>query len=490
MKVSTPSVKASSQPATKDVKVPAPKDVKIPAKTDDKTPSKTDDEPPEGSSPTSPYSLRQTRHLSWKMIDQEISQAAVKHEDSTEHHQEVGLLSNKALSPKQEKKTKLPAKQLLLSPVIDLPKEISISDEGLVLSPKCEQLVSVKPVNSPPSNLLRKSLRSFRVSQSSNGDEQPSEQPIPQKCKSAEPESDTAVSPIVEYSNRLRSRSVKSPSLTPSQQPVTQVITNKEPVTMDTTEEPLSTVINEKLATIVSSERPVTIVTTEEPVTIVTNEEPVTIVTNENLVSIVTKEDPVTIVTKEPVPLAKEEQHSEIAIVIKDDTPSPSCDMPTPDQASHDASENEAEQEVEVIIVDPVEQLSVISSSPDPLVNMTGDSLEPVTDDDNKVKENGQAVTGDSLKPVADDNDEVIEDGQAVIIESLDNNQVIISPAPTSDISTPEEAKKEVTGQKEFRKRLRSHSSSDGSDHSVKKAKTHKELSNNNNGINESVSER
>ena len=483
MKVSTPSVKTSSQPPTKEVKSSAKTDDKTPAKADDKTPAKTHDESPEGSSPTSPYSLRQTRHLSWKMIDQEISLAAVKQEDSSEQQQEVALPSNKTLSPKQEKKTKLAGKQLL-SPVIDLPKEISISNEGLLLSPKCEQLVLVKPLNSPPSNLLRKSLRSFRVSQSSNGDEQPTEHPIPQKCESVEPESDTAVSPIVEYCNRLRPRSIKSPSLTPSQQPVTQVVTNMEPLTMDTTEEPvtmdttegpLATVTNEKLVTILNSEKPVTVVTTDEPVTILTSDEPVTIVTSEDPVTMVTSKDPVTIVSsedpvtivtsKEQVPMAKE-QHSEIAIVIKDDTPHP-CDTPIPDQASHDASENEAEQEVEVIIVEPAEQLSIVPSSPDPVVNITGDSLEPAADDSNKV----------------------IEDGCAAVVESCDNDQVITSPAVTNDVSTPEEPK-EVTSQKEFRKRLRSHSSSDGSEHSVKKAKTLEGFSNNSNGINESVSER
>ena len=462
---------------------------------DTKTQTKMDEELPAATSPSSPYSLRQTRHLSWKMIDQEISNVTIKEDEISEQKQEVTLPATKASSPMPERKTR-PAPKQLLTPVIDLPKEIPIGSDGVLLSPESEQVASVKPtVHSPPGKLLRKSLRSFRLSQSSD-EQQPGEQASSQKCKTVESESDSVASPIIEYCSRLRSRSGKSPSLSPGNQPITKqlvttkepvtmatikepvtVVTSKEPVTTVTTEEPV-TVTNEEPVTIVTNEEPVAIVASEEPVTIVTSKEPVTIVTSEEPVTIVTSEEPITVDTSEE-PVTMEEPvapPNELADMVKDDT-LPSCDIVT--EASSDMAKDEVEQEeeVEVIIVEPAEQLLTIVPSPsDTVINITIDNQQE--------------------EPTAGDSD-VIEEGvgQPVIVESFDNEQLVtndVCALPVSavvDNSPPDgmkqEVNQEVTSRQEFRKRLRSHSSSDGSDHSVKKMKpmTHGDL--NNNGVNE-----
>ena len=453
-----------------------------------------DEESSAGMSPTSPYSLRQTRHLSWKMINQETSN--VTQEEISEQKQEVTLPPNKASSPMPERKMR-PAPKQLLSPVIDLPKQIPISSDGVLLSPKSEQVTPVKPtVNSPPSKSLRKSLRSYRLSQSSDeqqpseqqpSEQQPSEQPSSQTCKIVESESESVVSPIVEYCSRLRSRSVRSPpssSLSPVTQSITkQVVTNKEPVTMATTKEPVTMVTSEEAVTVVTNEEPVAMVTNKESVAIVTSEEPVTIVTSEEPVTIVSCEEPVTIVTKEePVTIITSKEPAappnEAVVMVKDNT-LPSCDTATPvtGEASHNAAKDEAEEEVEVIIVEPAEQLLTIVPS-DPVIDITIDGQEAV-DDDSEVIEEGV--------------------GQAVIVESFDDEHIVtndvctppVSAVVDNSISPPDgvkqEVKQEAISPQEFRKRLRSHSSSDGSEHSVKKMKpiAQGDLNNDNNGVHE-----
>ena len=455
---------------------------------DTKTQTKTDEE--SATSPTSPYSLRQTRHLSWKMIDQEISNTTVKEGEISEQKQEVTL---PASSPIPEKKTRSAPKQLM-TPVIDLSKEIP---DGVLLSPKSEQIPSVKPtVHSSPTKLLRKSLRSFKLSQSVD-EQQPGEQA---SSKTVESESDSVASPIVEYCSRLRSRSVKSPSLSPGSHPITKVATTKEPVTMVTnkepvvmvtsevataeepvamvtTEEPIAVLTpeaNEEPVTMVTNEAPVTMDTNEEPVTIVTREEPVTIVTSEEPVTIVTREEPVTIVTREEPVTMEESVTVEESVVspnevdmTKDNT-LPSCDTTTPvtDEEPLDTANDEVKQEeVEIIIVEPAGQLLTIVPSPsDPVINISIDNQQEPTD-------------GDVIGGV----------GQAVIVESLSDDGEVTPPisAVLDNISPPGEVKQEVTSQQDVRKRLRSHSSSDSSDHSVKRMKpqTHGDL--NNHGVNE-----
>ena len=476
---------------------------------DTKTQTKTDEESPAAAtSPTSPYSLRQTRHLSWKMIDQEISNATVKEGETSEQKQEVTL---PASSPIPERKTRSAPKQLM-TPVIDLSKEIP---DAVLLSPKSEQIASVKPtVHSSPTKLLRKSLRSFKLSQSVD-EQQPGEQA---SSKTVESESDSVASPIVEYCSRLRSRSVKSPSLSPGSHPITKVATTKEPVTMVTNKEPVvmvtsevataeepvamvsteepvamvtteeqiavsTTEANEEPVTMVTNEAPVTMDTNEEPVTIVTREEPVTIVTCEEPVTIVTREEPVTIVTREEPVTMEESVTVEESVVspnevdmTKDNT-LPSCDTTTPvtDEepldTANDEVKQEEEEEVEIIIVEPAGQLLTIVPSPsDPVINISIDNQQEPTD--------GDVIEG--------------EVGQAVIVESLSDNGEVTNDMRTPPVSTVldnisprDEVKQEVTSQQDFRKRLRSHSSSDSSDHSVKRMKpqTHGDL--NNHSVNE-----
>ena len=443
----------------------------------------TEESPAAATSPTSPYSLRQTRHLSWKMIDQEISNATNKEEEISEQKQEVTLPANKASSPMPERKARPTPKQLM-TPVIDLSKEIP---DSVLLSPKSQQIASVKPtVHSPPTNLLRKSLRSFKLSQSvDEQQQQPSdEQASSQKCKTVESESDGVASPIVEYCSRLRSRSVKSPSLSPGNHPITKVATTKETVTMvtnkdpvvmvtsevPTTEEPVTMVMAEEpvaVSTTEANEEPVTMDTNEESLAVVTREEPVTMATSEEPVAIVTSEEPVTVVTREEPVVS----HNE-ADMTKDSTLQSHDTTLVSDEVPHDTTNDKVkqEEEVEVIIVEPAGQLLTILPSPsDPIVNISID--------------NKQKPTGGR---------DVIQEEQVVIVESSSDSEQVTNDIRTPPVSTvvdnnspPGEVKEEVTSQQEFRKRLRSHSSSDGSDHSVKrmKVKTHGDL--NNNGVNE-----
>ena len=441
-------------------------------------------------SPTSPYSLRQTRHLSWKMIDQEISSTTTE----TPQQQQGAISPVKPPSPKPEKKVKP-----LLTPTIDLPRDISV---GHLLSPKAEQPIIV--VQSPPDNLLRKSLRSFRLSQSSNGDEQPSETVSSSAiCKTVESESDSAVSPVVEYCSRLRSRNVKSPSMSPVNQPSTKqavtsketltTVTTEEPVTIVTTKEPVATILAEEPVTIVTTEdtvttdKPVTMVTTDKSVSMITTDKPVAMVTTEKPVTMVTTEKPVTTVTSEksinmitsekPVAMVTSEEPIVIASEPVKDEPVSSCNnemmvTPVTDEVSHSMSKDsgEEEEEVEVIIVEAAEQLTVIPSPSEPVIMMTIDDQEDDTTDEG--------------------------DGQPVIVESFDDDQVVtndvsmpsVLPVGDDNICTPAIVKEEEIEPKEFRKRLRSHSSSDSSDHSVKKMKS--TAQNDVNGISETVSER
>lgn len=422
------------------------------------------------------------------MIDQEISSTTTE-----TLQQEQGATSPvKPPSPKPEKKVKP-----LLTPTIDLPRDISV---GHLLNPKAEQPIIV--VQSPPDNLLRKSLRSFRLSQSSNGDEQPSETVSSSaKCKTVESESDSVVSPVVEYCSRLRSRNVKSPSMSPVNQPSTKqavtsketltTVTTEEPVTIVTTKEPVATILAEEPVTIVTTEdtvttdKPVTMVTTDKPVAMVTTEKPVTMVTTEKPVTMVTTDKPITMVTSEitmitsekPVAMGTSEEPIVIASEPVKDEPVSSCNnetmvTPVTDDVSHSKSKDsgEEEEEVEVIIVEAAEQLTVVPSPSEPVIMMTIDDQEFDTTDEG--------------------------DGQPVIVESFDDDQVVtndvsmpsVLPVGDDNICTPAIVKEEEIEPKEFRKRLRSHSSSDSSDHSVKKMKSIAQ--NDVNGISETVSER
>ena len=503
---------------------------------DNETPTAANEDSQANTSPTSPYSLRQTRHLSWKMADQEISSTTT----DTPQQQPEEMSPAKASSPKPEKKPKQ-----LLSPTINLPRDIPLSDaSGHLLSPKSEQATVKITVQSPPENLLRKSLRSFRLSQSSS-DEQQSTEAVSSssKCKPVESESDSVVSPVVEYCSRLRSRSVKSPSISPvsqpnakqtvtgkgtlatvtAEEPVTiitakepvavtteepvAVVTAKEPITMVTTKEPVAMVNAEEPVTIVTTKEPVSVVTAEEPVTIVTTvttvatDKPVTSVTSKKLVTMVTSEEPaVMISSKKPVAMVTSEKSvtmatsekpvsmatseklvatvtSEKAIDITNeavkDEPTSSCGnnkATVTDEASLNKSKEE--EEVEVIIVEAAEQLTSPSPS-EPVVMITIDDQECNTAEEGA--------------------------GQPVIVESFDDEQVVTNdlsttpalPAGDENMCAPAVLKKEEVDQQKIRKRLRSHSSSDGSDHSVKKTKpTAQDDVNIDNGVNESVSER
>ena len=433
------------------------------------------------------------------MIDQEISSTTTE----TPQQQQGAISPVKPPSPKPEKKVKP-----LLTPTIDLPRDISV---GHLLSPKAEQPIIV--VQSPPDNLLRKSLRSFRLSQSSNGDEQPSETVSSSaKCKTVESESDSAVSPVVEYCSRLRSRNVKSPSMSPVNQPSTKqavtsketltMVTTEEPVTIVTTKEPEATILAEEPVTIVTTEdtvttdkpvtmvttdksvsmittdKPVAMVTTEKPVTMVTTEKPVTMVTTDKSITMVTSEKSINMITSEkPVAMVTSEEPIVIASEPVKDEPVSSCNnemmvTPATDEVSHSKSKDsgEEEEEVEVIIVEAAEQLTVIPSPSEPVIMMTIDDQEDDTTDEG--------------------------DGQPVIVESFDDDQVVtndvsmpsVLPVGDDNICTPAIVKEEEIEPKEFRKRLRSHSSSDSSDHSVKKMKS--TAQNDVNGISETVSER
>ena len=476
---------------------------------DDQTQTAANEDSQANISPTSPYSLRQTRHLSWKMVDQEISSTTT----DMPPEQQGAMSPPKASSPKPEKK----AKQLL-SPTINLPRDISVSDVGHLLSPKSEQTVRVT-VQSPSENLLRKSLRSYRLSQSSNSDEQQSSEIVSSssKCKPVESESDSVVSPVVEYCSRLRSRNVKSPSLSPISQPDAKqtvtakgtlaTVTAEEPVTMVTAEEPLTTVTTKEPIPVVTAEEPVTIVTTEEPVTTVATDKPVILVTSEKSVTMVTSEEPISmdtseksvtmVTTEKPASMVTSEKSvtmvtSEKTVVMVtseepiDITSEAVKDEPishnnnnemtvtsVTDEASLNKTKDQEEEEVEVIIVEAAEHLTITPSPSEPVI------MVAVDDQESSTAEEGA--------------------GQPVIVESFDDEQVV-----TNDVSTPPAlpvvdenicasslVKKEEIDETKIRKRLRSHSSSDSSDHSVKKTKsTAQDNVNIDNGINESVSER
>ena len=175
-----------------------------------------------------------------------------------------------------------------------------------------------------------------------------------------------------------------------------------------------------------------------------------------------TSEESVTMVTSEEV-------------VIKDDAV-PSCNTKNKDTGSSTVKQaplNVAvEEEVEVIIVEAPEQLTIIPPSPEPLIILTMDNHEPA---------------------------ELVEEGQAVIVESSGDEQKVTQctpqalPIDNDDTCQPLVPVKEETSQHEFRKRLRSHSSSDGSDPSVKRTKLvpqDSHVNDDNNNVTESVSER
>ena len=489
MKVSTPNSKPTSQ-------------------VEDNKTQTVDEESQTVTSQTSPYSLRQTRQLSWKIVDREISGDVTTQPATPQQEQEVTSSAN-ASSSKPEKKERLTPKQLL-SPTVDLTRDVPTGDA----------------MHSPHGKLLRKSLRSYRLSQSSNCDEQQSsELASSHKCKTVESESDSVVSPIVEYCSRLRSRSAKSPSLSPvnqpyakqavttTKEPVTTItteepvttVTTEEPVTMVTTEEPLTTVTIEKPVTMVTAEEPAPMVTTEKPVTMVTTKEPVTMVIAEEPVSTVASEEPVTTVTnvgsvtmvttegpatitaseksvamitdEGAVDLVTSEELTEVIAAQDDTLLSSNTETITTlvtDKAPVSMTRDE-EEEVEVIIVEAAEQLAMLPSPSEQVVTITIDDDD---DDDNEP-----------------DTPEVEqqEDGQPVIVESFDDVQVVtnnlrsppVLPVVDNNASSHNPLKKEETG---FRKRLRSHSSSDGSDCSAKKMKSMTQ--DNINGVNESVSER
>ena len=217
--------------------------------------------------PTSPYSLRRSRQLSWKMVDKEISTTTLRHTDNSEQQPTVDV------TPKEQKRVK--PKQLRsppLSPTEDTPSSDTAvkdksnivqdkshavqdkshtvqdkshtvqdkshiaaqdnshiaQDKGQVLQDKSPAVQDKSPavqnnshtseegtVQSPPGNLLRRTLRSFRSSSQSGDEQQPTSEPVV---------SDSVVSPIVEYCSRLRSNKNVSSSPPPpsssSSQPV------------------------------------------------------------------------------------------------------------------------------------------------------------------------------------------------------------------------------------------------------------------------------
>jgi len=215
--------------------------------------------------PTSPYSLRRSRQLSWKMVDKEIFTATLKHTDNPEQPTTVNV------TPKEQKKARpkrlqsppisptdvTPTVQDKIYTVQDknptvedkshrvqdkshiaqdksctvqdhitqdqshttLDKEQVVQDKGTIVPNKSQDNGCAASehgtAQSPPGALLRRALRSFRSSQS--GDEQQS---------SNEPVvSDSTVSPIVEYCSRLRSnKNLSSPPPSSSNQPDQPVI--------------------------------------------------------------------------------------------------------------------------------------------------------------------------------------------------------------------------------------------------------------------------
>jgi len=354
-------------------------------------------------SPTSPYSLRQTRQLSWKMIDHEISNAAVKQPEISQQQREEEVIPQtaKASSPKPGKKAEITAKQL--SSETDPPQDTPVDGDGVLQSPKSEQVKHT--AQSPPDNLLRRSLRSFRLSQSSNSDEQQQQEEAREpssscKLNNVKSEFDNVTSPIMEYCSRLRPRSGLSPPI--SQPSVKQMVTKEEPVIVATSE--------------------------DEPVTVVNSE----------------------------------------AMMIKDDTlPSFDTDnnMDTLSSVTEQqdmAKDKDEEEEVEVIIVEAPQHLPILPSPSQPVISIAIDNQESV--------ELAQ------------------EDVQAVIVESFDdeqdvtNNKSPVLPAVVDNICSPVTVNNEIPvkneipvnderSQQKFRKRLHSHSSSDGSDPSLKRMK-------------------